>query len=213
MKKIPLLAWLFACTTGAFGLGLSYGGGGAMVFSPVTFNGTYSGSSSQVTSIVSLAAMQFLDATYVQLDIGYALNRGSTEPTAASTTTGFAALLTGLSFGVSLKYPFVIGPVAIFPIIGAEYIINLAYSDDKSDDLKAGLAGPGSALDELWVKAGIGVDVYFGNLFVRPVILAGIMPLNPNGTAVLSSTQPTGTISVTRGGLSVELHILFGCRF
>jgi len=117
-------------TAAAFGLGFSYGGGGSFNISPVMFNGTYSASTSEVTSQVSVTSRQFFDATYVLLEIGYALNRGSTEPTAASTSTSFAAVLTGLSVGASVKYPFELGPVAIFPIAGVEYVRNLTYTDD-----------------------------------------------------------------------------------
>jgi hypothetical protein len=214
MKKLAFILWMFGSAAAAFSLGFSYGGGTSLAFSPVTFNGTYSGTASQVTSFVSLTALQFFDATYVQVQIGYSLNRGSTEPAAASTTTGFAALLTGLSFGVAVKYPFVIGPVAIFPFVGAEYKLNLTYTDDKGDDLKSGLSGSPSALNELWLKGGVGVDVYFGSLFLRPVVLVGFMPFTLGGAPTLSSTDPNGiwSISLDRGVFSVELDLLFGCR-
>jgi hypothetical protein len=162
---------------------------------------------------VSVSSIQFFDATYVQLHIGYSLNRGSTEPTAASTSTGFAALLAAVSFGAAVKYPIVIGPVAVFPIAGVEYRLNLSYTDDKGNDLKAGLSGPRSALNELWLKGGVGMDVSFGGLFLRPIVLVGFMPLGIGGAATLSSTHPTGSLSLARGTLSVDLDILFGCRF
>jgi hypothetical protein len=209
MKTVLFFSCLFISVCGAFGLGFSYGGGGALVFSPVTFNGSYGGTSSSVTSGVSVTSMQFLDANYVEISIGYSVNRGSTEPTAASTTTGFAVVLTGVSFGAAVKYPIVIGPVAIFPIIGAEYRLNLTWTDDKSDDLKAGLGGSSSALDELWVKGGLGVDVNFGSLFLRPIVMVGYMPGSPGS---VTSTHPTGTISFSRGSLAVDVRLLFGCR-
>ena len=213
MKKLPLILWMLGTAAGVFGLGFSYGGGTSLDFSPVTFDGTYAGTESRVTSFVSLTAMQFFDAKYVLLHIGYTLNRGSTEPAATSTTTGFAALLTGLSFGVAVKYPFVIGPVDVFPLIGAEYKLNLTYTDDKDDDLKSGLGGSRSALDELWVKGGVGVDVYFGNFFLRPILLVGFMPFNLGGASTLSSIHPTGSISLGRGVFTVDLNLLLGCRF
>ncbi len=211
--KLPFIFWMFVSAAGAFGLGFSYGGGIALDFSPVTFTGTYSGTESQVTSSVSVTTMQFFDATYVLLQLGYSLNRGSTEPAAASTTTGFAALLTGLSFGVAVKYPIVIGPITVFPLVGAEYKLNLTYSDDKGDDLKSGLGGPGSALDELWVKGGLGVDIFPGSLFLRPMLLVGFMPFNLGGVPTLSSTQPTGFITLDRGVFTIEFDLLLGCRF
>jgi hypothetical protein len=111
-----------------------------------------------------------------------------------------------------VKYPIVIGPVAVFPIISAEYRLNLTYSDDKGDDLKAGLGSSSSGLNELWVKGGVGVDVYFGSLFLRPLVMVGFMPFNPGGATTLSSTHPTGTISLDRGSLAVDVRLLFGCR-
>jgi hypothetical protein len=211
--RLSFVFWMFLSAAEAFGLGFSYGGGTAFDFSPVTFNGIYSGTQSQVTSSVSLTTTQFFDATYVLVQLGYSLNRGSTEPAAASTTTGFAALLTGLSFGVAVKYPFVLGPVTIFPLVGAEYKLNLSYSDDKGDDLKSGLSGPGSALNELWVKGGVGADLFPGSLFLRPVLLVGFMPFNLGGVPTLSSTQPTGSVTLDRGIYTVEFDLLFGVRF
>ena len=212
-QGMTIILLVSACAARAFGLGFSYGGGALLHFSPVTFNGTYGTTSSQVTGLVSATAMQFFDATYVELHVGYTLIRGSTEPAAVSTTTAFAALLTGLTIGASVKYPFDLGPVAIFPIVGVDYTFNLGYSDDKGNDLKAGLAGPRSALDELWVRGGLGVDVNFGRLFLRPVLLVGFTPFNPGGAPTLTSTHPTGSITLDRGPFSVDLNILFGCRF
>ena len=209
---LPFLLLLCGSAASAFSLGFSYGGGTLIHFSPGTFRGTYSGTDSRVTSLVTLTTMQFIDATYVEFHVGYTLMRGSTEPAAASTTTAFAALLTGLSFGGAVKYPFVFGPVAIFPLIGFDYLMNLTYSDDKSDDLKDGLAGRRSALNELWVRGGVGVDVSFGNFFLRPVLLFGFMPFNIGGVPTLSSTHPTGSITLDRGVYSVALNLLFGCR-
>lgn len=203
---------LLACLApgGASALGLAYGGGGALNFSPVTFDGTYSSAASQVTSQVSATSLQFFDATYVMVQVGYVLNRGSTEPTAASTTTAFAAVLTGLSLGVSAKLPIRIGPVAVFPIVGAEYVLNLSYTDDKGDDLKASLSGPAAALNELWLKGGVGVDVFLGDLFLRPVVMGGFKPF---GAATVTSTHPTGSITLGFGSYTIDVYVLFGYRF
>lgn len=210
MKRLALIPLLILLPAGAFSLGLAYGGGGCLNFSPVTFNGTYSGTSSQVTSEVSATTLQFFDATYVVLQLGYFLNRGSTEPTATSTTTAFAAVLTGLSLGLSAKYPFLLGPVAVFPIVGVQYVLNLSYTDDKGDDLKATLSAPASSLNELWVKGGIGVDVFLGNLFLRPVIMGGFKPF---GATAVTSTHPTGSLSLGPSSYTIDFYILFGYRF
>ena len=204
---------LFLSAIGAFGLGFSYGGGTQLHFSPVTFNGNYSSTASQVTGLVSSSAMQFFDATYIEIHVGYMLVRGSTEPAAVSTTSGFAAILQGLTFGVSVKYPLELGPVSLFPIAGVDYTLNLGYSDDKGNDLKAGLAGSPSALDEVWVRGGLGADVGVGRLFSRPVLLVGFMPFNVGGVPTLTSIHPTGSITLDRGAFSVDLSILVGCRF
>jgi hypothetical protein len=211
-KRLLLVlgAWLSA--SGAFGLGLAYGGGGAFCISPVTFDGTYSSTDTRVTSRVSVKALQFFDATYVMFEIGYALDRGSTEPTSASTGTAFAAVLTGVSFGASVKYPFELGPVAIFPILGVEYVLNLSYADDKGNDLKSTLAGPSSALDELWLKGGIGMDVYLGPIFVRPLVQAGFKPLSPGGSS-WTSPHSTGSITIGLSSFTVEINLLVGVKF
>jgi hypothetical protein len=211
-RLLPFFLLLCGSAAGAFGLDLSYGGGALIHFSPGTFRGTYSGTDSQVTNLVTLTTLQFIDATYVELHVGYTLMRGSTEPAAASTTTAFAVMLTGLSFGGAVKYPFMIGPVVIFPLLSVDYVMNLTYSDDKGDDLKQGLAGHRSGLNELWVRGGVGVDFSFGRFFLRPVLLVGFMPFQTGGVPTLSSTHATGSITLDRGIYSVDVNLLFGCR-
>jgi hypothetical protein len=206
------LLLLLSCLApaGACALDFAYGGGGSLNFSPVTFSGTYSSTPSQVTSPVSATSLQFFDATYVVVQLGYFLNRGSTEPSAVSTDTAFAAVLTGLSLGISAKLPIRLGPVEVFPIVGAEYVLNLSYTDDKGNDLKAALSGPASSLNELWLKGGLGVDIFLGNLFLRPVVMGGFKPL---GAAAVSSTHPTGSITLGLGSYTVDVYVLFGYRF
>ena len=203
-----LAGCLVPCAAGA--LDFSYGGGLSLNFSPVTLTGSYSGTISQVTSQASSTALQFFDATYAMVQVGYFINRGSTEPGSTSSSTAFAAVLTGLSLGVSLKLPIRIGPIEVFPIAGVEYVLNLTYADDKGDDLKGSLAASRSALDELWLKGGIGVDIFFGGLFVRPMVTAGFKPYS---VVAVDSTHPTGTITLAPGTWTIDACVLFGCRF
>ena len=208
-RAVLLLACALA-PSGAGALGLSYGGGLVLGFSPVTFSGVYSGTDSQVTSKVSSTAVQFFDATYAMVQVGYFLDRGSTEPGSSSTTTGFAAVLTGLSLGISIKLPIRIGPIEVFPIAGVAYVLNLTYADDKGDDLKASLAAPGWSLGELWLKGGIGVDIFLGGGFVRPMVMAGFKPY---AVTAVGSTHPTGSIAVALGTYTIDACVLFGYRF
>jgi len=221
VKPLALAAGLLLLGTvlppAVSGLGLAYGGGGSLAFTPVSFSGVYgisstnpSGSASQVTSEVSATSLQFFDATYVVFQLGLFLNRASTEPTAASTTNAFAAVLTGLSLGISAKLPFTIGPVAVFPIVGVEYVLNLTFADDKGNDLKAGLSAPASSLNELWVKGGIGVDVFLGDLFVRPMVLGGFKPF---GAASVTAAHPTGSLALAFSSYTIDACVLFGYRF
>ena len=206
---VLLLASCFA-PAGAGALGLSYGGGGSLNFSPVTFNGTYGSTQSQVTSQVSSTSIQFFDATWFMVQVGYVLNRGSTEPTSAPTSTAFAAVLTGLSLGISAKLPIRIGPVEVFPILGVEYVLNLTYTDDKGDDLRAALSVPASSLDELWLKGGLGIDVLLGGLFVRPMLVAGY---KPRGAPPVTATPAAGSLTLSPAVYTIDVYVLFGYRF
>jgi len=200
---------------GAGALGLSYGGGLGLNFSPVTFTGTYSSIISQVTSQASSTTVQFFDATYALLQVGYVINRGSTEPGSTSSATAFAAVLTGISVEVSLKLPVRLGPVEIFPIAGVEYVLNLTYTDDKGHNLRDVLAAPGRSLDELWLKGGIGVDIFLGGLFVRPMVMAGFKPyaVQAVDATLPTSTPPPDTINLALGSWTIDACILFGYRF
>ncbi len=211
LAAVLLLASLAApLSTGA--LGLSYGGGGSLNFSPVTFSGVYGGTPSQVTSQASATAVQFFDATYIMVQVGYFLNRGSTEPTSAitPTTSGFAAMLTGLSLGLAARLPIRIGPVEVFPLIGVEYVLNLSYTDDRGDDLRATLSASTAFLDELWLKGGLGVDVLLGSLFLRPMVVAGYKPF---GAATVTSAPSSGTLTLAYSAYTIDVYLLFGYRF
>ncbi len=213
MKRllVALVALGFAVNVDALGF-FAYGGGGSLDFSRVQFSGTYDSNLSEVTSALSVNAKQFFDATYVQLAIGYGFTRGSTEPAASTSTENFATFVTQLSFSALLKFPFVIGPVAIFPLAGVEYKLNLTWSDDKDNNLKKGLNGPKSDLDELWLKGGVGIDIMFGSFFIRPEILVGFTPFSPGGTTLLSD-HATGTISMARASFTLDVDLFFGVRF
>ena len=84
----------------------------------------------------------FYDATYLELTFGFYGGTGkatTTETGQPDTESGFSVM--NLNIGLLGKYPFTINEkIAVFPLLGAEFIICL--SDDNA----------------LWLKAGAGLD-------------------------------------------------------
>jgi hypothetical protein len=65
-----------------------------------------------------------------------------------------------LNFGGLVKYPFTLGPLEIFPMLGAEYELNLSDTDSAGTDLRPGLtAGELAGLSTLCLEAGAGIGI------------------------------------------------------
>ncbi len=88
----------------------------------------------------------YFDATY---------GRASTGLTIYSDATSYAAWW---DFSAFARFPFSLGPVALSPLVGAEYEINLIKTDLSGVDLRPTMtADQLSALDRLWLEAGVSV--------------------------------------------------------
>ncbi len=203
-KRVLLgIGALLIPSTGAFSLDLSLGvglTGGSFTsinsYSMVS-NGPSSGGST-IESQTPYGAFAFLDATFLQLSVGYFVaDGGSSETyqvssgTPSNYTTSDLDLDTSyLSFSALAKYPFQIGNAVLFPLLGVEYDLNLTYTDTNGNNLLSTLASPQDA-NQLWIKAGGGIDFSFGQFFFRPEILVGYKFLNQTERNEITTTLNT----------------------
>jgi hypothetical protein len=96
----------------------------------------------------------FLDATFVEVGIGFSSNSGSTElggdlstfAQSSGLDTSAKFSYTALDFSVVVKYPFKVGPVALFPMAGVNYKYVLSAKDDDGGPWKHPM---GNGVEEL----------------------------------------------------------------
>jgi hypothetical protein len=212
---LALLCVLLLPAPAARGLDISLGWGYGVDFSQEAFQGVYSGTSSDVTSPAALSVGGYVDAAYGRLGVACLMDTGTTQPSPSTPIAQyFSAYLMRLVFSAAAKYPFAIGPVKAFPMVGVEYRLPIVYHDDKSQDLLAALAAADrAALQELWVQGGAGADISLGEpFFCRLEVRVGYKVLGAASGQGLPSTHPLGSTVLTTGSLSVDAGLTFGAR-
>jgi hypothetical protein len=174
MKKLAaLLALVLVLNAGAFALDLSTGAG---TYFAQTYNyAKQEGLDAYHTTSSNFGATIFFDATYAELGLnlgGYNYNFG--DLSSGASFNGF-----NLGFSVYGKYPFTLGSVKLFPLLGMDSQLGLSYLDIQLNELptqKNGL-GKGTAADyynSVWIKFGAGVDAGLTrSLYLRTSFLYG----------------------------------------
>jgi hypothetical protein len=149
MKKgISVLILAALVATGAFAqIAMSAGGGGYFDFGLPLEEGADE-------NILTFGAFGFFDATYAEVDIafGYGIQDKLS--------------LMGLEFSLLGKYPFEVGPVTVFPLLGIAYnrILSASFDGSSADN-------PGE-LSYLGFQFGGGVDYPLsGALYLRGELL------------------------------------------
>lgn len=125
MKKIVVaLALGLAVSSAAFALPdvkMSFGGGA--LFSTVLGNGLKVGGLRYTGTMVGAGAYGFFDATFAEVDFAF-LGGGTSGSNVASGT--FAAL----DLALLGKYPFSLGRITLFPLLGIDYMIVVSQKYD-----------------------------------------------------------------------------------
>ena len=86
-------------------------------------------------AVASMSKRAFFDATYIQVSIGYMFINGghlTTTVNGSSSSSDVSGSLSYLTFAAYLKYPFDIGPIELFPLLGIEYRQNLTDKDARA---------------------------------------------------------------------------------
>ncbi len=158
----------------------------------------------------------FADLTYAQFQIGYSsIVSGEVEieyPGVGTATGDFEGTLTYLTFGAFGKYPYKLGSLTVFPLLGLEYKLNLAAEDADGNDLKKDATSKEkSDLNELWIKAGAGADFKISEkVYVRPSLVLGYRFLSELEQDIIADWDDMGVdASVTALGADFNLAVGF----
>ncbi len=229
MKRLLVIVLLAALAVSAFGLDIDLSAGAGMTFGGFTATQYYEDYLVIYDELKIQGAtapfgfMTWFDATYGTVAVGFRAN-GNIHTT--TTSDGFFGPDSSeadtdqrwgyLSISLMGRYPFALGPVSLFPLLGIEYDLNLYWKDAAGADLKAGLPDAEKAwLNQVWFKAGAGADiVLWKNLFVRPLVLLGFKVLNADERETIQTAVDSGGANVARKtNFVIEAGVQAGWRF
>ncbi len=118
-----------------------------------------------------------------------------------------------LTLGGLLKYPFKVGPVTLFPLLGVEYDVNLVHGATDYFEPQ-GITTPITPdFNQFWIKGGVGADISLGQrLYIRPEALYGIKLLNSAEQAYVTQVQQLGATNVSAGYSTLDFSLLLGYK-
>ncbi len=217
MKSAVAVLALLCLAAGAFGIDISAGIGANGAYSMTV--GKYEGfgsSSDTLTSRIPFTFMAFVDLTYLQVTAGYRMFNGAYQKTTvtgvgASTTESDRKLSGGhLAFAGYGKFPFKIGRITLFPMLGVEYDLTIAGTDMIGNDLSGRQKADSN---EFWIKGGVGADISITpKIYVRPELIAGYKLLSQPEKDGIALLRDSGYSGVSILNLDFELAVLFGYR-
>ena len=217
MKRAVFVLALFCLATGASAIGMSAGLGasGAYYMTSGKYEG-YGSSSDTLTRRVPFEFMAFFDMSYFQLAAGYRMFNSAHQKTTvkgAGAGTNEADYKQSAGF-ISLagygKYPFKLGAITLFPMIGVEYDLAIAATDLNGNDLTG---SEKTDTNEFWFKGGVGADFSITpRLYLRPELIVGYKLLSRPEKDAISSLKDSGYSSVSILDLSFEVAVLVGLR-
>jgi hypothetical protein len=165
-RRLSVLAILLAAFALSGQVDLSAGFGGGLMMIRQTDKYTLASDWRKETlSDLSWELELFLDAEYVALSAGYSRNSPDADFAVSlsngSRDTYDAIAPIGSYFHIAAyaMAPLKFGIGRIYPTIGAEYRFSLSLEDEDGFDLKSLLSDDlKRGLNELWIKAGLGID-------------------------------------------------------
>lgn len=184
-KKVLILLVLVGLASGglfAADFSLSVGGGG--FFNGLFGSTTWEGGGNSETSkqnVIGGGAFLYFDATYAEADLDILFSSNSDPDESDSGSIG----LTHFGFSLLGKYPFDLGAVKLFPLLGIDYQLFLSGQmkdkdgEDVGDAVKRGddMGGDSKiedSMDFFSIQVGAGVDYGLTDaLYIRGELLWG----------------------------------------
>jgi len=180
-------------------------------------------SRTEILAATPFGVAAYFDATYALAAFGF---RANGDPHRTITTVDGATIDTNetvldrrsgfLTFSLLGRYPFAVGPVTLFPLLGIEYDLNLYVKAADGTDLKAAIPEEERAwLNQFWFKSGVGADILvYQGLYVRPLVVLGFKILDPGEKNRLQEGIDNFDATVARTtDFVIEAGVQAGWRF
>jgi opacity protein-like surface antigen len=154
-------------------------------------------------------AFAFLDATFAELDINFTYNSGTMSYSWPGDSGEEDFNFSAIGFGLLGKYPFEVGPVVIFPMIGIEYRYVLSLDMDMGGD------EPDAAdMSRFGIRFGAGLDYYLTPvLFLRAEVLYAIGFENKFEKDIVDEDSGSGANTSSIRSHGPDIKIAVGYQF
>jgi hypothetical protein len=218
MKKLLALLVVLLLATGAFAQDINISAGAEIDYNYMLIGfGTDPNDNTIVFNALSIGA--YVDITYVSIGVSYIFSIG--DPTGAVYVDGtkdevnsdlFTAIMekTSISYLAITalgKYPFDVGGVTIFPMLGLEYILNLSMEQDGTDMKDTMTDEQKDSLNDLFILGGVGADFNITESIYARVLALFAFNLTPD--------SPLGIMGGAENewGWTVKAGVAIGYRF
>lgn len=187
---------------------LSISVGPELLVSSMSFVEQYSGGTSTMTSESQIAGTLLADLSWGEILGVYAIRTTGTQSTTGSSSAhSFSVSLTSLGVGGCLKTPIRVGPALVYPLLGAQWSLVMAYADGKTDLLGLTSSGGQYVISPVWLLLGAGADLpLFDLLRLRVEVAYSLNTLLLPGSQQSTTTQSGSLTAGTPGsGLLVRV--------
>jgi opacity protein-like surface antigen len=206
-KALAVLVLALFVGTAAFAVpafGISAGGGG--IFTKAFGGGFEAYGAIRDMPSFGGGVFAFLDATFAELDLDFTYNSGTMSGGAGLPDEDFN--FSAFGFALLGKYPFEVGPVDIFPMLGIGYRYALSMEVDGRDYDDA------SDMSRFSIRFGAGVDYYFTPaLFLRGEILYAIGFESKLEKNIVDDESGSGASASSKISHGPDIKIAVGYQF
>jgi hypothetical protein len=226
MNRTPvLISVLFLLAAPSFTLDLSTGYGLITGASFDTLSADINNGAStsvQKYNQFHFGASVFFDADYIAANINFygtatAFSYNSELMKNTSVGSNFNLIGTNLALGLRLKYPFNVGGIKIFPLLGMQGNIGLSQNFSKDSGYETGIKNAGYGDPGNWsalaFEAGGGVDIDItGDIFFRGNLVMNYKVNSNLDKAFIKAVEDGGKSSVRNLNMGFEVNLLVGYK-
>ena len=214
MRKLIFIIVLIAiAATGAYSQGFSMSAGGGALFDWNFDNGMeYGNNRYMVEDLMAFGGFLFFDVTYAEVEVNFTygirtLVTNSRGPLITESNGNFM----GLGFSLLGKFPFSLGKVKLFPLLGGDYYLVL--SEEKKSTNIIDVTHSASTHNQIGLLAGVGLDTIFTDqLFLRTEALFHFRLPSKFWTEV-SNDKDIVSLGKTTFGMGPKIKVGLGFRF
>lgn len=188
MKKILTLGMFTCLAVSLFAIDFSIGSGldYTGTLEAMKGNGKILGVENSIESKTTknfLGAHIFFDATYVRLGLGadFSVNGSKIDTNGklgslsiAPSGTNEKYKETNIDISILGKYPFKLGLVDLYPMLGLDFAFNVAAQDGDTDLRKNASDSWKKDMNHYYFVLGLGADVNLGKFFINPTASFGV---------------------------------------